>query len=268
MSDVNPMALPFADQAEQYELGRPGWPEDAIAGLIERLDAHTVLDLAAGTGKLTRVLAAHADEVVAVEPLDGMRRVLEERVPRARPLADTAEAIPLPDDSVDAVFVAEALHWFDLPRALDEIARVLRPGGALVVMWNAVGDDDEEPWFKDLAAAVMEHALERSGATLRESQPWRETIEADARFGPLRDEEAPHVQRTDRDRVVAMIASFSAIAGLPADRRARALAAFRDVLDRHGVTEWTLRYRAQITTTQLKRSGSNGPSSTSVGSPQ
>ena len=95
-----------------------------------------MLDLAAGTGKLTRVLAEHADDVVAVEPLDGMRRVLERRLPHVRVLAGTAEAIPLADGAVDAVFVAEAFHWFDLPRAVAEIARVLRPGGGLAVLWN------------------------------------------------------------------------------------------------------------------------------------
>jgi SAM-dependent methyltransferase len=252
VSDVNPLARPFGPQAANYERGRPGWPGDAIGRLVRRLGARRLLDLAAGTGKLTRILLDHADEVIAVEPVDGMRRVLEHRVPQARALAGTAEAIPLPDASVDAVFVAEALHWFDLPRALDEIARVLRPGGTLIVMWNTT-DDDEQPWFDDLGAALREHALKESGATLRENLPWRETIEADARFGPLHDEEAPHEQRIDREGQVAMIASFSAIAGLPDDRRAAALDAFRAVLDRHGLTEWTLRYRALITTTQLKR---------------
>jgi len=267
VSDVNPMALPFAEQADAYELGRPGWPDAAIARLLERFGARTVLDLAAGTGKLTRVLAAHAEEVIAVEPLAEMRGVLHRRVPRARVLAGTAEAIPLPGASVDAVFVAEALHWFDLPRALDEIARVLRPGGALAVMWNASADD-EEPWFKDLVEVVMEHALKESGATLRDNQPWRETIEAHPRFGPVQDEEAAHEQPMDRDRQLAMLASFSSIAGLPDERRGAALAAFAEVLDRHGLSEWTQRYRALITTTQLKRSGSNGSSSTSGGSPQ
>jgi SAM-dependent methyltransferase len=267
VSEVNPLALPFAEQADAYERGRPSWPQHAIARLLERLGARTVLDLAAGTGKLTRVLAAHADEVIAVEPLDEMRRVLEERLPQVRALAGTAEAIPLPDASVDAVFVAEAFHWFDPPRALPEIARVLRPGGGFVVMWNA-SDDDDEPWIKDLFPVVREHALEKSGATLRENMPWREAIEADGHFGPLHDEEVPHEQPTDRDRLIAMLSSFSAIAGLPDDRRAKALAAFREVLDRHGLTEWTLRYRALITWTQLKRSGANGPSSTSAGSPQ
>jgi SAM-dependent methyltransferase len=266
--DVHPLAArAFGALAEDYERGRPGWPADAVARLLERFGARTVLDLAAGTGKLTRTLAELAGEVIAVEPVDGMRRVLEQRLPHVRALAGTAEAIPLGDASVDAVFVAEAFHWFDLPRATAEIARVLRPGGGLVLMWNAAADDGE-PWFDDLVKVIREHALERSGANLRATVPWREAIEADGRFGPLHDEEAPHEQRTDRDGAVAMIASFSAIGGLPDDRRAAALAAVRDVLERHGLDEWTLRYRALITTAQKKRSGANGSSATGVGSPQ
>jgi SAM-dependent methyltransferase len=112
MGVPEPAASAFGGQAENYERGRPGWPAAAVAGLIERFDAHTVLDLAAGTGKLTRLLVEHADVVIAVEPVDGMRAVLEREVPEARVLTGTAEAIPLAGESVDAVFVAEAFHWF------------------------------------------------------------------------------------------------------------------------------------------------------------
>ena len=104
----------FGAMAQEYELGRPGWPADAVAGLLSRFGARTVLDLAAGTGKLTEVLAGLSGDVVAVEPVGGMRRVLEARLPGVRVLDGTAEAIPLPDGSVDAAFVAEAFHWFDL----------------------------------------------------------------------------------------------------------------------------------------------------------
>jgi ubiquinone/menaquinone biosynthesis C-methylase UbiE len=115
---VDPIAADAFDaMAAEYERGRPGWPAGAIASLLERFGARTVLDLAAGTGKLTDVLVAHAGQVVAVEPVDGMRRVLEARLPSVGSLAGTAEAIPLPDGSVDAVFVGEAFHWPDDRRA-------------------------------------------------------------------------------------------------------------------------------------------------------
>ena len=111
---VDPVAARgFGTQAAQYERGRPGWPVDAVTALLERFGAGTVLDLAAGTGKLTRVLAERVDTVIAVEPVEGMREVLREQLPHVRAMTGTAEAIPVPDHSVDAVFVAEAFHWFD-----------------------------------------------------------------------------------------------------------------------------------------------------------
>jgi SAM-dependent methyltransferase len=239
----------FGAMAEEYERGRPGWPAGAIASLLERFGARTVLDLAAGTGKLTEVLVAHAGEVVAVEPVAGMRRVLEARLPSVRSLAGTAEAIPLADGSVDAVFVAEAFHWFDPERAAAEISRVLRPGGGLAVMWNLAGDEGE-PWFDELVALVIEHRTEGSGETRRDTVPWREALEAESRLGPLSDEEVPHEQRIDRDGIIDQIASFSSIGSLPADRHKAALAAARELLERHGVDEVTVRYRAMITTTR------------------
>jgi SAM-dependent methyltransferase len=240
-------ASAFGAMAEEYERGRPGWPADAVAAVLERFGARTALDLAAGTGKLTEVLAELAPDVVAVEPVDGMRRVLEARLPGVRTLAETAEAIPLPDRSVDAAFVAEAFHWFDLGRAAAELARVLRPGGGLAVMWNLAGDEGE-PWFDDLVALVIEHRLGGSGQTRRDTVPWREALEAQPLLGPLSDEEVAHEQLIDRDGIVDQIASFSSIGSLPVDRRAAALAAARELLERHGIDEVTLRYRAMITT--------------------
>jgi SAM-dependent methyltransferase len=243
---VDPLAArAWGVAADDYERGRPGWPADAVAALIDRFGATRVLDLAAGTGKLTRVLADHAADLVAVEPLDGMRRQLEERLPHVRVLAGTAEAIPLDDGAVDAVFVAEAFHWFDLPRAIPEIARVLRPGGGLAVLWNRPAW--ELAWFDDLWAILGDH---RNAGRDHERGPWRDALAADGRFTALQDEEATHQQTTDRERVLAMVASFSWIGSLPDDRRAATLAACREVLDRHGVDAVTLTYKTLITTTR------------------
>ena len=245
---VNPIAdRAFGSQAEAYERGRPGWPADTVASLLERWGARDVVDLAAGTGKLTRLLIEHAD-VTAIEPVDGMRAVLARQVPQARVLSGTAEAIPLPDASVDAVFVAEAFHWFDLDRAPAEIARVLRPGGHLAVLFNQL--DTDEPWFADLHEIVMAHRL--PGPQMPHTVPWREAIEA--QFGALSDEEGPHEHVVSRDEQVAQIASFSSIGGLPQAQREAALAECRAVLERYGVDRVVQAYRAQITIAQ-KRAG-------------
>src|SRR3954463_6409624 len=116
MAAMPSRARSFDALAAEYERGRPGWPAAALDAMADRLGLHassTVLDLAAGTGKLTRLLVPRFATVIAVEPLDGMRAVLERVVPGVRALAGTAESIPLEDASVDAVVVAEAFHWFD-----------------------------------------------------------------------------------------------------------------------------------------------------------
>ncbi len=250
---VNPRAAhAFGERAEDYERGRPGWPADAIAGLLERWGARHVVDLAAGTGKLTRVLGAHAD-VIAIEPVDGMRAVLAREVPAARVLAGTAEAIPLDDESVDAVFVAEAFHWFDLDRAPAEIARVLRPGGHLAVLFNhLVGDP--AGWMEELSEVVAAHRL--PGPYMPDAVPWRAALEK--QFGELSDTEGRHEQTTGRDDLIAMIASFSSIGALPPDRRAMALSASREVLERYGIEAVTVAYRAQITIAQKRSADSRG----------
>jgi ubiquinone/menaquinone biosynthesis C-methylase UbiE len=143
----------FETVAEQYERNRPPYADEAVAWVAERLGivpGSRVLDLAAGTGKLTRQLLALGAEVVAVEPGDEMRAVLERVLPDVEALAGVAEAIPLPDASVDAVAVGQAFHWFDHDAALAEIRRVLRPGGGLGLLWNRW--DEADP----LLAAVDE----------------------------------------------------------------------------------------------------------------
>jgi ubiquinone/menaquinone biosynthesis C-methylase UbiE len=250
---VDPLAdRAFGSQAEAYERGRPAWPADTVAALLERWGAREVVDLAAGTGKLTRILVEHAD-VIAIEPVDGMRAVLEREVPAARVLNGTAEAIPLPDESVDAVFVAEAFHWFDLERAPAEIARVLRPGGHLAVLFNRL-DGDEADWMKDVFEVVTAHGLPHRQTP--QVLPWREALEA--QFGELEKEEGRHEQTAEREQLIAQLASFSWIGGLPPDALEAALAAAREVLDRHSIDAVTIAYRTELTIAQKRAGESRG----------
>jgi SAM-dependent methyltransferase len=140
-------AASFGAAADAYERGRPGYPESAIDWLLPA-GAHRVLDLAAGTGKLTRQLVARGLDVVAVDPSEGMLKQLRAAVPRVPALVGTAEQIPLSDGAVDAVLVAQAWHWVDPEPASAEVARVLAPGGRLGLVWNA--RDERLPWVAKL----------------------------------------------------------------------------------------------------------------------
>ncbi|MFN2469770.1 MAG: class I SAM-dependent methyltransferase [Gaiellaceae bacterium] len=213
----------FGRSARDYELGRPAWPEHGVDFLIQELGLTAeaeVLDLAAGTGKLTRMLVPRVARVVAVEPDDSMRAVLEEVVPGAESLAGKAEEIPLPDDSVDAVFVGEAFHWFHGDRALAEIARVLRPGGGLALLWNEEPRDVDPP-VPEAAERLVEQAFERGGepgGPRYMSGVWREPF-ARSPFGPLNERRIPHEIEISRDVLVARVLSVSSIASLSDEER-------------------------------------------------
>lgn len=140
MSEVHDVAAhEFGGEAAEYELARPSYPQDALAWLIEKLGikpGRQIVDLAAGTGTLTALLADVGADIVAIEPIASMRDRLRARIPGLPVLAGVAEALPLADKSVDAVVVARAFHWFDVKRAMVEIARVVRPGGCLGLTWH------------------------------------------------------------------------------------------------------------------------------------
>lgn len=148
-------AASFGAAADAYERGRPPYPPEAAAWSVPDA-ARTVVDLGAGTGKLTRALRAPGREVVAVEPSAGMRAEFARVLPGVRVLAGTGESIPLPDASADAVVCAQAWHWVDPGRAVPEAARVLRPGGRLALVWNS--RDVSVPWVAELDRILRDHA--------------------------------------------------------------------------------------------------------------
>ncbi len=197
-----------------------------------------MLELGAGTGKLTRLLVSTFGRVVAVEPAEAMRRLLAAFCPEAEVLVGSGEDIPLADASVDAVFAAEAFHWFDGERALAEIARVLRPRGALVVMWNLPAGPTEP------SIAAVEHLLEERGPSRDElgvdpldlntsryaSGEWRRALAASP-FDELQEARLPNPQTLDREGLVAFFASMGWIADLPDADRLPLLDEVRSLLD-------------------------------------
>ena len=219
--------------ADDYERGRPGWPPEVLELPGVPQDA-TVLDLGAGTGKLTRLLTPRFDRVVAVEPSHAMRTILAETSPGAELFEGTAQSIPLDEAAVDAVFAAEAFHWFDDGEALDEVVRVLRPDGSLVLMWNVPAAptepsvDGAERFLNERAPrGVSYDPLDLDGPQYT-SGKWREGLAG--RFGPLREGALPNRQTLDRDDLVAFYASMGWIAELPDEDRLPLLDTVRSLL--------------------------------------
>jgi ubiquinone/menaquinone biosynthesis C-methylase UbiE len=217
-------ATAFNDAAEEYERGRPGYPLEAIHSLIRELHLErrsVVVDLAAGTGKLTRDLLGCFDEVIAIEPLAAMKQQLALEAPAARSLQGSAESMPLADGSADAIFVAQAFHWFDGRRALDEMARVLKPGAGLALLWNtSPWGRREGAWF-GLLDDLLEHSRADLSVTRRPgSGLWREAFDGERRFERLCSATFDNTQRTSPEEFLANLASRSYVARLsPADRR-------------------------------------------------
>lgn len=211
----------FGQTAREYELGRPLWPEELLDRVIAELELGpraSVLDIGAGTGKLTRALVPRFARVVAVEPDDAMRAVLEEVVPEAEPLAGHGESIPLGDAEVDAVFSAEAFHWFASDESVAEIARVLQPRGALVILWNIGLEYDD---MGEEAEAVIEAVIERGGEPgigRVLAGAWREPIER-APFEELRETDIERDIVNSRDEWIANMLSVSSIAHQPDEDR-------------------------------------------------
>lgn len=218
---LHPAVRGFDRAAATYERGRPGYPAAAVRLLARALrlrPGRTVVELGSGTGKFTRALAPVGATRVAVEPVAGMRRVFVAAVPDVPVLDGTAERIPLPDGFADAVVAAQAFHWFRTRPALGEIARVLRPGGSLGLVWNV--RDESAGWSHRLTAILDRY----TGSVPRSRERgWRREFDRtnDRPFGPLHERTFHHEQRAPRATFVARILSVSVIAVLPPDERRR-----------------------------------------------
>ena len=224
------------------------YPFAAVRRLVRELrikPESTVLDLAAGTGKLTRLLAQLGADVVAVEPVDAMRQRLVETIPGVRALPGTAEAIPLDDDSMEAVTVGQAFHWFDGDAALAEIHRVLRPGKRLGLIWNV--KDESVDWVRLLAEIIEPY---RGSAPKVASGSWKEAFERTELFTPIERARFAFVHETDVGTVVARVTSISFIAALDSTVRERIVEQVRELVATHPETRgrevFPLRYRTGV----------------------
>jgi SAM-dependent methyltransferase len=211
----------FAEVAGAYERGRPGYPEEAVRWMVGDRPL-AVVDLGAGTGKLTRVLVALGHRVIAVEPLDEMRAELAAALPAVHAIQGTAEEIPLFTGAADVVTSAQAFHWFDHDDALPEIARVLRPGGRLALVWNS--RDDRDPWMEQLSRIIGNESIQESDVV--------PVIDASGLFGHVETAVFAFTHTLDRDRLLDLVLSRSYLAKLRAADREPVLDAVGALYDK------------------------------------
>jgi SAM-dependent methyltransferase len=216
-------SLSFGAQASAYERGRPSYPPESVDWLLAPHDgwaAREVLDLGAGTGKLTTRLVERGLTVIAVDPIAEMLEVLRAALPDTQALLGTAEQIPLPDNSVDAVLVAQAWHWFDPERAGAEVARVLRPGGRLGLLWNV--RDERLGWVKDFGRIVgLEHDWANATITLPDA------------FTDVATHQVEWTNYITPQALIDYVASRSYCITSPAEVRTRTLDQVRELLATH-----------------------------------
>lgn len=233
-------ASSFGAAAGAYERGRPPYPESALDFLLPP-GRPRVLDLGAGTGKLTRQILARELDTVAVDPSEGMLAELRRAVPEVEAHAGTAESIPLPDASVDVVLVAQAWHWVDPERAVPEIARVLTPGGRLGLIWNL--RDERADWVQRLGTIIGR-------------EEYRETT-IGAPFGPIESATFGWTHTIRPAELLDLVASRSRVILLPKDERAAVLAQVRQLTATHpallGRDGYTLPYLTQCAYAELSR---------------
>ena len=230
---VHPHAGTFDEAAADYELGRPGYPEELLGwiGQWGHLQTGcTVVDLGAGTGKLTRVLVKSDANIIAIEPLEGMRQEFARLLPDTELLDATAEAIPLPDSSVHMVTCGQSFRWFATDEALEEIARVLCPGGELVLAFNSY--DDSKPIQRRLTeiqrVAADETIEDKPGAS------WREVLLGNANFKLIGEVTLANEHIVDRAGLLGRLRSSSQFARLPSVRQDELIAGLEGMLEGEG----------------------------------
>jgi SAM-dependent methyltransferase len=228
---IHPAARVGFDQAaEAYERGRPDYPDRAVGWLVDELGIHPdarVLDLAAGTGKLTRAIVPSGAWIVAAEPVEGMRRLFRSILPFVPLVGGRAEAIPLADASLHAAVVGQAFHWFDAPAAIRELHRVLEPDGRLGLVWN-VRDEEHCPFWERITELMAPY---RGDAPTHRGYVWLRAFEASDLFTPFRTGSFPYEQELTRAQVLDRVLSTSFIATLPEGEGRRVAGRVLELLD-------------------------------------
>jgi SAM-dependent methyltransferase len=218
----------FETAGERYERGRPDYPAEAIDWMVAHLGLTTgarVLDIGAGTGKLTRPLLERGLDVIAVDPVDGMLATLRATAPRADVRAGQAEALPLADDAVDGIVAGQAFHWFASAAALDEFARVLRPPGRLALVWNR--RDLDQPLQAEIGRLIAPY---RGSAPAHATDAWRAAFTGAAPFRLVAERTTSHSQRLDADGLVDRVLSISFVAALDERERGSVAARVRELV--------------------------------------
>jgi SAM-dependent methyltransferase len=250
---VADLAGSFASAADAYERGRPRYERHVIAAIGEAAIGPRIVDIGAGTGRLSDPLTQAGYDVVAVEPLDEMRAILGGHIGPDRALDGRAEALPLDDAAVGGAVCSDAWHWFDGARAADELARVIRPGGGVVICvslptWR--GDAEAPHWFLDLG--VVHAALHKGDHPYLTGSRRPDGLEGHPDFEDLDVRDVRFVHHTDREGIVAHWASLSFVATLPGPQRARFLEELDAMLTRRGVDEVDIPYRAELWITRRR----------------
>ncbi|MCI4324915.1 MAG: class I SAM-dependent methyltransferase [Thermoplasmata archaeon] len=248
-ADVHPLARAFDTVGPEYERGRPDYPPEAVQYLAEVLGlgpGRTVVDLGSGTGKFTRALRPLGSHLLAIEPSEGMRAVFRSQLPDVEVRDGSAEAIPLPDASADAVVVAQAFHWFRQPAALDEIARVLRPDGGLGLVWNR--RDSTVPWVGAFGEILDTYDAGHVPRTHKGA--WKAAFETHPHFAPPELKVFTWTHEGDVATFVDRALSVSFIASQPPEARARVAEAVRTLLAEHpdtkGLDRFQMPYRTHV----------------------
>lgn len=233
---------------DSYERGRPEYPQEAIEFLVNNLQINKssmVVDLGAGTGKFTKLIIPYSDNVIAIEPVEGMRNKFSSLYPEIKMLNGSAEKIPLEDKSADVVFVAQAFHWFNGPKALQEIYRVLKPKGRLGLIWNA--RDESKTWVAEMTRIIDPH---EGGAPRYKSMNWKQAFDSTTLFSKLKFQHFNYIQVGDVETIVDRVGSISFISALPTDDKSRVLNQVRAMVTTHPETknllEIKLPYRTDV----------------------